>query len=95
MLAIEHRRREAKAMRDLCRRDVEIGEQQLGGLNVVISGFPGTPSCGRRDKPGGARLSALGSGCVHTRPARQTCESQPPLRSRRAEASLTLQNLMR
>jgi hypothetical protein len=53
-------------MRDLGYADVAIGQQRLGGLDIVICEFRRTPSSAT-GAPGGrkARLGcALGSGCA-------------------------------
>ena len=38
-VAIERRRGHAEAVRDLCHADVGIGQQRLGGLDVVVGEF--------------------------------------------------------
>src|SRR3954447_2241871 len=59
-IPIERRRRDTKALRDLSDGDVGIGEQRLGGFDVILGEFRWTTS-GAAKSPGGGqtRLSAL------------------------------------
>jgi hypothetical protein len=44
-VAVERRRRDSEAVRDLRHADVGIGERRLRGLNVVVCQFRRTSSC--------------------------------------------------
>jgi hypothetical protein len=59
-VAIERRRGHAEAVRDLGHADVGIGQQRLGGLDVVVGEFR-RPASGAAGAPRGgkARLGAL------------------------------------
>ena len=59
-ISIQHRRRDAEAVRDLSHADVGIGEHRLGRLDVVVGKFWWTASGAARAPGGGkAGLGAL------------------------------------
>jgi hypothetical protein len=81
------RRRDAEAVRDLGHPDVGVGQQRLGGLDVVAGEFWRTPSGAARAPSGGeAGLGALpDQAALEFRQRAKHVKNQPPLCGRRVE----------
>src|SRR5271169_3550339 len=84
---IERRRRDAEPLRDLSYSDVGIGEQRLGGLDVVVGEFRRSASGAAGAPRGGqARLGTLANqAALEFRQRAEHVKNQPPLRRRRVE----------
>ena len=86
-VTIERRWRDAEAVRDLSHTDVGIGQQRLGGLNVLIGQFRRAASRAANTPRGGkARLGALpDEAALEFRQRAEHVKDKPTLRGRRVE----------
>jgi hypothetical protein len=57
-IAIERSRRDAEAVRDLAEADIGIGQQRLGGLDVVIGKFRRSRSRSENERRGDGGTNA-------------------------------------